>query len=109
MVLLMHPYFLNFPQVLFNYVLITARPNLPVGFDPSKWWVLDMSVQYVGESAMRKLGKRIGYIDFEVSSECRGSDSPCRPPNFDTTTPTKRGSLALGAYTPVQKGRTTSS
>ena len=40
---------------------------------------------------------------------CRGSDSPCRPPNFDTTTPTKRGSLALGAYTPVQKGRTTSS
>ena len=80
MVLLMHPYFLNFPQVLFNYVLITARPNLPVGFDPSKWWVLDMAVQYAGEGAMKKLGKRIGLIEFEVSSECRGSDSPCRPP-----------------------------
>ena len=80
MVLLMHPYFLNFPQVLFNYVLNTARPNLPVGFDPSKWWVLDMAVQYAGEGAMKKLGKRIGVIDFVVSSECRGSDSPCRPP-----------------------------
>ena len=76
----MHPYFLNFPQVLFNYVLNTARPNLPVGFDPSKWWVLDMAVQYAGEGAMKKLGKRIGLIEFEVSSECRGSDSPCRPP-----------------------------
>ena len=80
MVLLLPPYFLNFPQVLFNYVLNTARPNLPVGFDPSKWWVLDMAVQYAGEGAMKKLGKRIGLIEFEVSSECRGSDSPCRPP-----------------------------